>query len=74
MPKEVRGGGSHCEWESWLPRGARWDCQGLELRPGPVNWNTVETALLWLSGPLLRATLIWAAEYETDDGLGLLGV
>lgn len=26
------------------------------------------------SGPLLRATLIWAAEYETDDGLGLLGV
>lgn len=52
---------------------ARWDCQGLELRPGPVNQNTMETALAH-SGPLLRVTLSWAAGYETDDGLGLLGV
>ena len=52
MPKEVRSRGSHCEWESWLPREARWDCHGLELRLGPVNRNTVETALLWLIAAL----------------------
>lgn len=75
MPKEVRGGGSHCEWKSWLPRGAWWDCLGARAEAWTSQpEHSGNSPAVAHSSPLLRATLSWAAGYQTDDGLGLLGV